>query len=417
MSGKLKDIVSYAEENGNKIGLETLIDILKDDNSKIAAEDMESIIESVRGKGISVNTYSDEDYPDAPDPSERFTPADVNITNNVFNVYNVMERLENDEIDLSPGYQRKADLWSERDQCRLIESLMLKIPIPAFYFDATSDEIWRVIDGLQRLSAFKNYLVGVDGQKKKLSGLQYLTEFNDKTFDELPRQYSRRIKETQINVYLVEKGTPDAVIYNIFRRINTGALVLSPQEIRQALYQGKATKLIAEMAEYDAFLEATDYKINTERMLDREYINRYLAFTELDIKKDYRGSIDNFLIKALKQINQYPDDRIEDIKNRFIECMRVAKNVYGKYAFRKFVVNGRRGPVNKALFELWAVTFTKELNPQMVISIQNKKEVFLKKVEELLGNSTFQMCLKGGDSYSVEKRIDMFNALLEDFYD
>ena len=98
---------------------------------------------------------------------------------------------------------------------------MLKIPIPAFYFNAADDDRWVVIDGRQRLTAFQNFLVGEGGEKKAFEGLQYLRDFNGFTFDDLPRQYARRIKETPIIAFTVEKGTPDAVVFNIFQRINT----------------------------------------------------------------------------------------------------------------------------------------------------------------------------------------------------
>ena len=95
-----------------------------------------------------------------------------------------------------------------------------------------------MIDGRQRLTAFQNFLVGEGGEKKAFEGLQYLRDFNGFTFDDLPRQYARRIKETPIIAFTVEKGTPDAVVFNIFQRINTGGVILTDQEIRQALYQG-----------------------------------------------------------------------------------------------------------------------------------------------------------------------------------
>lgn len=109
------------------------------------------------------------------------------------------------------------------------------------------------------MSAFENYLVGhINEQdeciKQPLTGLEYMTDFNGLTFDELPRQYVRRIKETPIVVYTVEKGTPDPIVYNIFQRINTGGLHLNSQEIRHALYVGKSTAMLRRLAESEEFL-------------------------------------------------------------------------------------------------------------------------------------------------------------------
>ena len=99
---------------------------------------------------------------------DTFIPADVNISQKPINVYNLMERLENDEINLSPDFQRNGNLWSLEKQSQLIESLMLKIPIPAFYFNAADDDRWVVIDGRQRLTAFQNFLVGEDVYKRQV---------------------------------------------------------------------------------------------------------------------------------------------------------------------------------------------------------------------------------------------------------
>ena len=204
-----------------------------------------------------------------------------------------MDRLENKEIDLAPVFQRKKDLWDDERQSRLIESLMLRIPIPGFYFDTVREDEWKVIDGLQRLSAFQNYLVGEPKDdsgsdvlvKRKFTGLQYLKDFNGKTFDQLPRQYIRRIKEASVTVYGVQKGTPDNVVYNIFQRINTGGLKLEDQEIRNAMYHGKASELAERLAEDESFLAATQYSVPSERMLDQEYVIRFMAFTELDFSR------------------------------------------------------------------------------------------------------------------------------------
>ncbi len=269
----------------------------------------------------------DEGYKADLDEPDKFIPSDVNITQVPTSVSNIMDRLENREFDLTPAFQRHGGLWDEEKQSRLIESLMLKIPLPAFYFDASKEDEWIVIDGLQRLTAFQNYLVGngqEDGARKKsrFKGMQYLTDFNGKTFDDLPRQYIRRIKESSIVAYTVIQGTPDEVVFNIFQRINTGGIQLNNQEIRQALYSGKGTDLIKELAERKEFREATQFAVKSDRMLDREYALRFLSFTELDYKSEYKGNIDNFLIKGLKKANNFNEQDIMRVTERFVRVMK-----------------------------------------------------------------------------------------------
>lgn len=282
VQGKVEEIIRWTKKYGNPMRYSMVMDLLCDKDEGLTQSELDEAWKVLNEHGVIILREKDEGYEAGKIDQDIFIPADVNIGQKPLNVYNLMERLENDEIDLEPEYQRHGNLWSMDQQSRLIESMMLKIPIPAFYFNAANEEKWGVIDGLQRLTVLKNFLVGQsdeDGKRKKekFIGLQYLSEFNGCTFDELPRQYVRRIKETSIVAYTVEKGTPDAVIYNIFQRINTGGLKLNPQEIRQALYTGKATQLIQQLAESDEFLQATQYAIPPERMTDREYVTRFIG--------------------------------------------------------------------------------------------------------------------------------------------
>lgn len=416
---KIDEIVEFASKNDSSISYSTAVDILKNKEATIEEEQLSQALKTLEDKGIHIGPERDEGYPAEETDSDTFIPAEVNISQSTMNVYNLMERLENGEINLTPGFQRKSNLWSLKQQTRLIESLMLKIPIPAFYFNAANDDRWVVIDGLQRLSTFQNFLVGNKGkngelEKAKFTGLQYLKDFEGFTFDDLPRQYVRRIKETSIIVFKVEKGTPDEVVFNIFQRINTGGIVLNPQEIRQALYQGKATELIARLAESGEFKEATQNAIHDDRMTDREYATRFLAFTELDYREKYEGNIDNFLIKALRLVNNYEDAVIDRIEVKFKTIMNYCAKIFGRFAFRKFNEDRRRGPINKALFEMWVVCFC-ELTTEQLDRIVNDREEFLNRFGTLLQDKSFVTALKAGDRYSTVRRIDMARDMVKEF--
>lgn len=416
-------LVHWAKENSNIVSYTMIADILKEEfeksNEEFDNKYLERIMYELSSEGILIEPFErDETYQADAEEPEKFIPADVNIGQKPMNVYNLMERLTYDEINLQPDFQRRGGLWTEEQQSQLIESLMLKIPLPAFYFDASEEGRWVVIDGLQRLTAFKNYLIGenIDGVKvkRKFKGLQYLTEFKDLTFDDLPRQYIRRIKEAPIIAYTLEKGTPDEVVFNIFQRINTGGLQLEDQEIRQALYPGKGTDLTAKLAESPEFLEATQYSVKPDRMLDREYVTRFFAFTELDYKTEYKGNIDNFLIKGLKRVNTYNDLELDRIELNFKRIMRYANSIFGKYAFRKYNMDWRRGPINKALFELWAICFY-HLSDKTLNVIVERKQEFLEAFQKLLQDSEFVSALKAGDPYSFERRVSMTQKLIEEF--
>lgn len=417
---KLEQIVQFARTKNNTISHNTVIDILKDKEDQLTEQDIVDAIGELGYRGVIIAPEEDEEYLANETDPDTFIPAEVQISQRTINVYNLMERLDNEEIDLAPSFQRKGDLWSLEEQSRLIESLMLKIPIPAFYFNAADDDKWIVIDGLQRLSAFYNFLVGKKEEgsnkrkKEEFQGMQYLKDFNGCTFDELPRQYIRRIKETTLVAYNVEKGTPDEIVFNIFQRINTGGMILKPQEIRQALYQGKATLLIEKLAECDEFLEATQRAVRNDRMQDREYITRFIAFTELDFKKEYKGNIDEYLIKAMKLVNTYDEEDLERIERSFKRIMNYCTKVFGKYAFRKYNKNQRRGPINKAIFEMWIVCFS-ELSDSQLNKLVYDQRQFLKRFEKRQQDNDFVTAVKAGDQYSVNRRIEMARELVREF--
>src|SRR5262249_12955743 len=144
----------------------------------------------------------------------------------------------------------------------------------------------------------------------RLSKLEFLTEYEGKKYDELPRSLQRRINETQVTAYLIEKGTPANVKFTLFKRINTGGLPLSPMEIRHALNQGKATELLKKLSKSEAFRKATDNSIQDERMADHECVLRFLAFSLTPYSK-YKEDLDTFLNDAMADLNKMPDSQIE----------------------------------------------------------------------------------------------------------
>ena len=420
MKDRIREIEDFAKDNNNKISLFIVQDILKNKKTGVDEDLLNQVLEHLRENGVKILPLDeDEGYRADEEEPDKFIPSDVNIIQTPMNISNIMDRLDNKEFDLTPAFQRHSDLWSEEKQSQLIESLMLKIPLPAFYFDASREDQWVIIDGLQRLTAFKNYLVGIeqeDGTKKQycFTGMQYLTDFNGKTFGDLPRQYIRRIKEASIVAYTVTKGTPDEIVFNIFQRINTGGVQLNDQEIRQALYSGRGTELIKKLAERKEFKEATQFAVKSDRMLDREYVLRFISFTELDYKKDYKGNIDNFLIKGLKKANNFNEDDIIRVTEKFIKVMNICKEIFGKYAFRKYNKDYRRGPINKAIFEMWAICFN-ELSLLQLEKIKINREKFLKEFGELLSVPEFSVALKAGDPYSYNKRIEMCSQLIKEY--
>jgi len=329
------------------------------------------------GTGVEVEDTSSEEK-----ITEPFDPILIRVDTRPMTIDLLRLRIEYQELDLAPGFQRKGGIWKDEAQSRLIESMLIRIPLPAFYMDATNDEKWLVVDGLQRLTTLKRFMLDKD---LRLRGLEFLTHLNGKSYDELPRNYQRRIAETQVTVYLIEKGTPDGVKFNIFKRINTGGLPLSAQEIRHALNQGEATKLLIELAESTAFKKAVDDGIRDDRMADRECVLRYLAFT-ITPYTTFTKDFDSFLNKAMADINKMTDEERARLRDQFERTMLMARDLFGNDAFRKrYSESGPRQPINKPLFESWSVNRLR-LTDEQVHTLKNRMSLLREKFIALMND-------------------------------
>ncbi|HYO72355.1 MAG TPA: DUF262 domain-containing protein, partial [Archangium sp.] len=298
----------------------------------------------------------DDDDTGTLDLIEPFDPAKIRIETKVMTVDLLLKRLKEQEIDLMPDFQREGGLWRDREQSRLIESLLVRIPIPAFYMDATNEDRWLVVDGLQRLTVFKRFIL--DGTLE-LSQLEFLRQFEGMKFQQLPRPMQRRIEETQVTVSLIQPGTPEDVRYYLFKRINTGGLPLTSQEIRHALNQGPASKLLADLAREEVFIQATGGSLRAQRMADRECILRFFAFRLTSIEQYRSQDLDGFLNDAMRQMNKMEPTSLEELSRSFLRAMKAAQDIFGRYAFRKrTLANDRMNPINKALFETWSVNLS-----------------------------------------------------------
>ena len=356
----------------------------------------EALSESGEFAGVEVD--------DADDLIEPFDPDLISIEQRVVPMDTLIRRLKQGSVRLNPNFQRK-EVWDNGRRSRLIESIILRIPLPMFYVSADTDGRWDVVDGLQRLSTIRNFILG-DEQKQKLrlEQLEFLGDrLNGKTFDDIDIDgpaYQRMINtimETEMRFTVINPGTPEEVKRNVFKRLNTGGLPLTAQEIRHALYQGQATDLLATLAESKSFKEATDNSINDSRMAAHELVLYFLAFAIFP-RSAYKGSMDTWLSNAMRVINLMPNleqtklvkifgssenipeikvNTIEELCARFELAMIRGVALFGKHAFRKSlpVNDNRRTPINKALFETWG-NILAELNQEdFSILLKNKEQI------------------------------------------
>lgn len=285
-----------------------------------------------------------------------YDPTKIQVDPYLMTVFQIMRKIELGEINLQPDFQRHV-VWDQIRQSRLIESMLIRIPLPAFYMDARNDNEWLVVDGLQRLWTLDHFYNKKD---IRLRGLEFVKQVEGRSYDELPRSFQRQIEETPLSLHVIKPDTPPEAKFAIFYRINTGGMVLTAQEIRHCLFQGKSTVLLKKLAESKEFMDATTGSINTKRMDDRECVIRFCAFNIQPYTNYKESDLNRFLSNAMQRINEMSEEKIETLENSFLRAMALSRGVFGRYAFRKmFDTEGYRYPINKSLFEVWSVCLEK----------------------------------------------------------
>lgn len=325
-----------------------------------------------------------------------FNPSEINIISKPDTLHNIIERLRLGEIDMNTDFQRHAELWTNQKMSRLIESILIRFPLPAFYFDASNDDKWLIVDGLQRLSAIKKFVVD---KKLALRGLEYLTDFEGMKYNDLHRTYTRRIDECPITLFLIQPGTPEAVKYSIFRRINTGGLVLTDQEIRNAMAKPSIREYLENLASYE-YLKKT-IGDQSRRMVDQELVLRYLAFRFMDYEQS-KKNISNFLDEMIDKLKNASAAELEKYRKSFQVAIYRCWRIFGVAAFEKRVdgQESRRRRKNSTLFEVWTNALAALSESEIEILYNRKEELLQKDLKMMSENNDYFKAI----TYSTQKK-------------
>lgn len=347
--------------------------------------------------------------------SQPFNPNAIEIETPPFTVGYLVDRMEHAEVNMNTDFQRSRDLWTIEKQSRLIESILLGLPLPAFYFDTTNSQ-WDIVDGLQRCCAIENFCVK---KTLKLSGLEFLGKKDGKTyleglgFYDLDRVLQRSIITRPITVNLIKKA-PRNVRYILFRRLNTGGLELTPQEIRNAIYQGKAANTVKRLAALKEFSVASEGRIPTQRMQDCDFVSRFIAFYLTDYLK-YQPGLDDFINGSMEILEKKSEIELIEIEKKFEQALQLSIEIFGNDAFRKRIdKRANRRPINKAYFEVITVCFAK-LQPKEIVELRDNKELLKENLIALMNSGRYSNSLSMGTGTkdSVNIRFSWFIQVLE----
>jgi hypothetical protein len=332
------------------------------------------------------NDRDDEDTV-AKEPLQ-FNISDINIKTEQQSAEFIIDMLRHDEIDMDTPFQRSPDLWPDDVMSRFIESMLLKLPIPPFYLDISykldkdgksipSKPYWQVVDGLQRLSAIRKFATQENQKKRlRLTGLDFFPELENTSYEDLPRNLKRNFHSCQVSLFIIYPNTPKRVKHRIFERMNTGGLKLTDQEIRNAITQGNANKILKYCVKLG--LRSNGIYIDPGRMRDQELVLRHFSFRILPIS-EYEGSMKNFLDAAMETLNELPDNVTHYLQSTFISSVAVLIELLGPQAFRKRVGGG----INRSLFESYTVAIS-ELSKDQIQTLKSNKNFFVENYEESL---------------------------------
>lgn len=343
-----------------------------------------------------------------------FNPNEIDVYISTVNLGSLIDQLENDEIDLQPDFQRVTDVWDNVKKSRLIESILLGLPLPSFYFseDPVSQKL-SIIDGLQRICAIRDFVLEKENPLK-LEGLQFLKNFEGFTFSQLARPEVKRIKSLKITMNTLRKGTPLDVKYIIFQRVNTAGVPLTPQEMRHALNQGPAAIFIKELADMESFKKATNYSVESKRMQDRDFVNRFIAF--YIGYQDYMGDLDMFLNDKMGELNKMTSEQKDDIRVSFDKAMKCCYEIFKNDAFRKkYSVTDKRKPISKSVYDTLSVNIAWLSDEEQLMLLKNA-EAFKTGMIRLFNDERFNFSISTGtgQKYNVDLRFTMVKSLIKE---
>lgn len=294
-----------------------------------------------------------------------YGPDDIFVENKPFSLRQIVELITDGDIELTPDFQRNF-IWDRTRQSKLIESILLGLPLPSIYLSQYQDGRLTVVDGLQRLTTIKRFL----DNEFTLSNLEYLDVCNGKNYKSLEGVLSplrlRKFSQTQIMCFVIDYRSPSQLKFDLFRRLNTGGKPLNNQEIRNCLSRPTVQQTLKSMVELESFKEATDYSVKDSRMEARETALRFIYFYDQfqinNININYNGDMESTLDNYIDVLNKRSIEELNKYLLIYDNTMSIAYHLFGEYCFRKVIpetVNGRRTPINKLLMLTMSIHLTK----------------------------------------------------------
>lgn len=330
------------------------------------------------------------------------------IRNETRTVHDILRRIEKGSFVMNPDFQRDF-IWDEDKQSKLIESVLMRIPLPVFYLAEDDEGRMVVVDGLQRLYTFKRFVAD-----KLTLKLPDQSELDGKQFKDLSPKLQNRVEDCNLVLYIIDAQVPDRARLDIFERVN-GGVPLTRQQMRNCMYMGCATQFLKDEASAEVFLRATGRSLKTTTMRDREFVNRFCAF-QLLAPDEYRGNMDDFLAKGLKKMNTMGDAALQKLSAEFRTSLSNNFKVFARHAFRKHdSVEGRRSVLNASLWDVMSTGLSEY--PDHVV--EARADALRTAFYALMGDDDFTKSITYGvnNIKKVKHRFSKAKAMFREVFD
>ena len=351
-------------------------------------------------------------------PSTAFSPVNFNVTTR--RISDIFASFNDKELDTTPAFQR-GYVWDKIKASKLIESVLLHVPLPLIYTAEEADGSEVVIDGQQRLMTFIGFLAGEfpkDHRPFKLQKLKILRHLNGKAFNDLDQPLKTAVRRYGVSIIKIANSTDENVKFEIFERLNTGAVTLSPQELRNCMYRGSFNNLIKELAVHPSFRRVLALQERPQRMIDCEMVLRFLAYNERT-HLNFTGKMKAFMNEFMKTNQHVTEDKQEDWKAKFILACDNTFTVFGEKAFRRFRSGNTKDQngiwetaINKALFDCTMFWFARYEKRQIIAAKDTIREGA---IDLMANNQPFidATTLGTSDVTRVRTRFDEFKKMLD----
>lgn len=320
-------------------------------------------------------------------------------------IHDVTRRIDQGSYVMQPDFQRDF-IWSKDKQSRLIESVVMRIPLPVFYMAEDDAGRMVVVDGLQRLSTFSRFL----HDELKLN-LPDRPELHRKRFSDLPSKLQNRVEDCNLTFYVIDAKVPERARLDIFDRVNSGE-ALTRQQMRNSLFMGSGTRFLKTESQTGIFLEATGESLDSKKMRDREFVNRFCAFQILNLD-DYRGDMDKFLADCLRRMNRMNDAELSRLSAEFRLGLSNNFRLFNHQAFRKHEPGQeRRGIINASFWDVMSTGLSRHAED----TVEERSELLRENIFRLLTDEEFNTAITYGtnDTRKVRTRFRLAQEVFEE---